>query len=579
MRIGWFNNWATNYYTDHRYYGEQLYLVLRLRLYITSIVEEPEWIIHKWIYSHVRIHKSYWGYQAQVYYYDGIMYDSWYECISYIDTFARRISGYKQYVYTGKWQHQPRMQNQVIMDLLLILILVRLFTNISNPLVATRNNKNRWHRKLPLLGVAIFNQLANNLGTKNGGKLTRLGLFYNLVNTIIQRKVSVSSHLNKLRGTSLRAIFEGYYRFYNIYYHTKPWLTVHSNLLSLIFTTMHNTSAQVCINYYLIDNKQVTANFLTTYIGWRLRQNYSLTMLLNPIQRELHRVMRVWRRTHKVGRITRNSKVKNIHRAGYINYLSYLFNNYHIMYKQLYLATASWFNYDSLITQYEVAHHICNNKLQEYLTATPQHNSYYGICRIAVSKRAHILFFIKATQSRLYAYYLFTPTFVQKNIADSYLWARATYTDIQCNYVHVAGKELGRVGDKRIRSLPIWPAIRIGAWGLARYHDYTQYITHMGRYYGRFKISKGSIMRSRVRTQSHIRGLLGFKIQLKGRFSRKQIAAKSIKDYGKMPLNTLNAHIDYAFRTVAIKNSAIGIKVWLYRGNYTLTDLYTTRTS
>lgn len=100
----------------------------------------------------------------------------------------------------------------------------------------------------------------------------------------------------------------------------------------------------------------------------------------------------------------------------------------------------------------------------------------------------------------------------------------------------------------------------------------------MGRYHGKFKISKGSIMRSRVRAQSYIRGLLGFKIQLKGRFSRKQIAAKSIKDYGKMPLNTLNAHIDYAFRTVAIKNSAIGVKVWLYRGNYTLTDLYTTRT-
>lgn len=144
-----------------------------------------------------------------------------------------------------------------------------------------------------MLGVAIFNQLANNPRTKNGGELTRLGLFYNLVNTIIQRKVSVSSHLNKIRGTSLRAIFGGYYRFYTIYYHTKPWLTVHSYLTSLIFTTMHNTNTNIHINYYLIDNKQITASFLTTYIGWRLRQNYSLTMLLNPIQRELHRVMRV----------------------------------------------------------------------------------------------------------------------------------------------------------------------------------------------------------------------------------------------------------------------------------------------
>ena len=194
---------------------------------------------------------------------------------------------------------------------------------------------------MPLLGVAIFNQLAVNPSSHKGGELTRLGLFYNLVNTIIQRKASVSTHLNRMRGTSLRAIFGGYYRFYTIYYHTKPWLTVHSYLLSLIFASMHNTNTNILINYYLIDNKQITANFLATYIGWRLRQNYTLTMLLNPIQRELHRVMRVWRRTHKVGRITRNTQVKNIHQTGYRNYLRHLFNTYHTTYKQLYVATAS----------------------------------------------------------------------------------------------------------------------------------------------------------------------------------------------------------------------------------------------
>lgn len=269
--------------------------------------------------------------------------------------------------------------------------------------------------------MAIFNQLAVNPRNKKGGELTRLSLFYNLVNTIIQRKTSVSSHLNKLRGTSLRAIFGGYYRFYTIYYHTKPWLTVHSALLSLIFTTMHNTNARIHINYYLIDNKQITANFLTTYIGWRLRQNYSLTMLLNPIQRELHRVMRVWRRTHKVGRITRNNQVKRMQQSGYVNYLRHLFATYHINYKQLYVTNASWFNQDTLITQYEVALHLNHNKLEEYMRGYHHHVTYYGICRIAMSKRGHILFFIKATQSRLYAYHLFSPAGLRINAVDNYL--------------------------------------------------------------------------------------------------------------------------------------------------------------
>ena len=226
---------------------------------------------------------------------------------------------------------------------------------------------------------------------------------------------------------------------------------------------MHNTNTNIHINYYLIDNKQITANFLSTYIGWRLRQNYSLTMLLNPIQRELHRVMRIWRRTHKVGRLARNNQVKNMQQSGYRNYLRNLFATYHTTYKQLYFKVASWLNQDSLVTQYEVALHICNNTFSQYITAYTQHVTYYGICRIAMSKRAHILFFIKATQSRLYAYHLFTPAGLHKNTVDNYLWARAMYTDITCNYVHVADGEQGKIGGKRIYSLPIWPAIRIGA--------------------------------------------------------------------------------------------------------------------
>jgi hypothetical protein len=60
-------------------------------------------------------------------------------------------------------------------------------------------------------------------------------------------------------------------------------------------------------------------------------------------------------------------------------------------------------------------------------------------------------------------------------------------------------------------------------------------------------------------------GLLGFKFHCLGRFSRKERASSEWFIQGKVPLNTLKAHIDYGFWTVPLKNSSISIKVWLYK--------------
>ena len=72
--------------------------------------------------------------------------------------------------------------------------------------------------------------------------------------------------------------------------------------------------------------------------------------------------------------------------------------------------------------------------------------------------------------------------------------------------------------------------------------------------------------------------LYGFKIVIKGRFSRKQRASKVIMTVGKVPLNTGDAVIDYTFLTIPLKNSAVGIKVYLYRnGNKHLSYKHTAR--
>lgn len=59
--------------------------------------------------------------------------------------------------------------------------------------------------------------------------------------------------------------------------------------------------------------------------------------------------------------------------------------------------------------------------------------------------------------------------------------------------------------------------------------------------------------------------LMGFKFAFRGRFSRKQRASFIWIHEGKVPLNTLNLFIDYSFLTITLKNSAVSIKIWLYR--------------
>ena len=68
------------------------------------------------------------------------------------------------------------------------------------------------------------------------------------------------------------------------------------------------------------------------------------------------------------------------------------------------------------------------------------------------------------------------------------------------------------------------------------------------------------------------RGIIGFKFQIKGRFSRKQKASSVSFRQGLMPLNTISAHIEYAYYVAPIENSAAIVKVWIYRKGCNLTN-------
>jgi len=61
-------------------------------------------------------------------------------------------------------------------------------------------------------------------------------------------------------------------------------------------------------------------------------------------------------------------------------------------------------------------------------------------------------------------------------------------------------------------------------------------------------------------------GALGVKVAIAGRLNGAEIARTEKLVWGKVPLNTLRADIDYARGVAHTTFGAIGVKVWIYKG-------------
>jgi small subunit ribosomal protein S3 len=63
------------------------------------------------------------------------------------------------------------------------------------------------------------------------------------------------------------------------------------------------------------------------------------------------------------------------------------------------------------------------------------------------------------------------------------------------------------------------------------------------------------------------KGAQGIRVQLSGRLGGAEMARCESSSEGKIPLQTLQAHIDYGFAEAHSTYGAIGIKVWIYKGD------------
>ncbi|MCK5451189.1 MAG: 30S ribosomal protein S3 [Candidatus Omnitrophica bacterium] len=80
------------------------------------------------------------------------------------------------------------------------------------------------------------------------------------------------------------------------------------------------------------------------------------------------------------------------------------------------------------------------------------------------------------------------------------------------------------------------------------------------------------VMKKTVQTHRESGGQ-GIKINMSGRLGGAEIARSEGYKWGKIPLQTLRADIDYGFSEARTTYGIIGIKVWIYRGEKYDTDI------
>ena len=71
----------------------------------------------------------------------------------------------------------------------------------------------------------------------------------------------------------------------------------------------------------------------------------------------------------------------------------------------------------------------------------------------------------------------------------------------------------------------------------------------------------------RAISQAMSMGCLGIKLKVSGRLSGAEIARSEKAKEGKIPLQTIRADIDYGFAVAHTTYGAIGVKVWIYKGD------------
>lgn len=328
-----------------------------------------------------------------------------------------------------------------------------------------------------------------------------------------------------------------YKRLYNfrtvIYYFVYNWLYnvnvesyfgVFFNVMKYYIYILNNKIKNVCLNLYFLTNEIVPAVFIGKYIALRLKRNFYLRKIIFTVKRQLYKLMRY---------NCMNRKAYKLYDYDFI--MKIKIDKFKKKFKEIYINIFILF--------------------KKYLYKYFKLNDFLGTFYIYFFQK-----FMKIKLNKLIFYNIMIEIFNLFSLYKNNLYKLNWYyfNIIYSKLLALFNMKTVLLYKKRLNK----QIICISSFF---YKNYINYI-YLKNVFNRFQHLNMRNIRQRYNIK--YKGILmGFKMAFRGRFSRKQRASFAWIQQGKIPLNTLNVDVDYSFHTIPLKNSAISVKIWLYRND------------
>lgn len=554
-RIGWSTIWIDQWYSEKLYYHEYLYSMFKIRFFLIYIFTRKHFDKKAIFYSHFEILKIYKTWVVEVYYYSGKL-ESDYEDykfffflkLYYLEENRDPETRKPKFLYTPlkalviwNWLYFFGLKNYDDLDIYGFSSILRKFNlkKLKNYLEFLKEKGYIIHKDFYFYFVMIF-----------------------AIYTLAKKHVSgMSPWKNPKRNTMLR-------RFYMIagcYQEMHSYIYIFASILGYTFEKL-TKFFKVTVEFFLTNNNCVNAKFLSRFIARKLRQNYPVKRLLNPIRRELLFVMRMsatpirsyFSKVDKKYLVSEKNIIfkRSIFKVLLMN-LFIFFQKYLLLYLKKY---KTLFTLDLISMFYWLNKSTINKK--DLIMLTKQYIN---------KKAAFICFFEYKLMYDNNKINLFIP----KMLHTFFFTKRSKYLNFFSNifdYLYVHKISLLNNFFFDIILTKNTKALKYSCINLNRYLKFNywffNYILDDSK---PFKLNN---LKSRIKIHTRANNLRGYKMYLAGRFTRKQRAAHYWFSRGKVPLNSITSFVDFAFFTIPLKNSSITVKVWLYKSHDILNLFY-----
>lgn len=597
-RLGCFISWSDRWYSKKSYYSEFLHSMFRIRAYSYYLMTERHYDKKGIFFSHFELFKYIKTVYVFIYYYDGKLEQ---------DFENYRLGLFRKHYFMPMNRDPETRRPYYLVTALKFLIVFDWIATLRNrshfkfrmkkkdtkltpEQMKIRKFQVIWKGRLikyfRLARVAKLAAYAKHLSTYKKNKFKFLKwdhLNFALFVMIYEHMKRTMARTTLFSVPSRNSVLRRAYFCGAIVRRIRKACaskSVHLGWIFSLFTKFRKFS----VSFFLIDNNTVSAKFLTRYIARKLRQGYPVKELLSPIKKELATLIIISAMSFKSYFSLAVQKYKGVahssrsHRSLFKVIISKTFSHYTLLKHKLLLKEKSFITIDllfvyKLMNSYDYFSDSQKKSLSldDLLDQTRLYTNKKTLINLGINyfkkKYIYICFFENKFFFKNIRYLLYP------DLPGSYLFLRrdrdALFYESLYDYFFV-NKVLILDLKREFGQNMSYSFFYLGKH-MSRFIRFTYYCWN-GR--SHYKVLKVNFLRARAKIYSVGSNLIGYKMYLKGRFTRKQRAGHMWFSIGRTPLNTLSAFIDFAFFSIALKNSTITVRLWLYKEEDEINDFY-----